>query len=377
MSFNSRKEVSYSSSIKPTIVIIAYNRLHALERLLVTLERAIYPSDVRLIISIDKAENNLDVLKCASDFDWKFGEKIVIYQNLHLGLVNHFFKCCDLTQQFGQIILLEDDHFVSPVYYIYASNALEFYNDSEQIGGISLYTIPRNGYNKEPFFPLPDDSDVFFLQIAYCLGQAYSPAQWLSFRKWYEIDTNHRITSEDNMPDMYLSFDNNTEWFHIMTKYLVQTNKYFVFPRESLTTNFGDIGEHFRSNTTYFQVPLQYFKHIYRFKKLNESYCVYDVFFEMLPFKLKHLVKNLETYDFDVDLYGLKSSRNIKEKYVLTTKMCKSYEKSYGKLMVPLELNIIEGIRGKGIYLCKKRSLKLGRLARNYALMKNHDYYSI
>ena len=57
--------------------------------------------------------------------------------------------------------------------------------------------------------------------------------------------------------------------------------------------------------------------------------------------------------------------------------MCKSYEKSYGKLMVPLELNIIEGIRGKGIYLCKKRSLKLGRLARNYALMKNHDYYSI
>ena len=377
MSFITQNELVKFSSIRPTIVVIAYTRLYTLKRLLLALDKAIYPSDVRLIISIEKAENNLDILKYATDFEWKYGEKICVYQKQHLGLVNHFFKCCDLTQQFGPIILLEDDLFVSPVFYKYASDALQFYEHEEQVGGISLYTISRNGYNKEPFIPLPDESDIFFLQIEYCLGQAYNPAHWLAFRDWYTNETNHKILPQDNLPEMFFSFSATTKWFHIVTKYLVQNNKYFVFPRTSLSTNFGDIGEHFNRTTTYFQVPLQYFKTGFHFKNFIQSYSVYDSFFEILSFKLKHFVKDLQTYDFDVDLYGLKSTRNIKEKYVLTTKLCKTYEKSYGKGMLPLEMNIIEEVPGKNIYLCKKTSLKNGKLSRNYALMKNHEFYTL
>ena len=76
MSFITQNELVKFSSIRPTIVDIAYTRLNTLKRLLLPLDKAIYPSDVRLIISIDKAENNLDNLKYATEFEWKYGEKI-------------------------------------------------------------------------------------------------------------------------------------------------------------------------------------------------------------------------------------------------------------------------------------------------------------
>ena len=69
------------------IVVVAYNRPKSLSRILSSLENANYPREpVPLIISIDWAEDNLDVLEIAKDFNWKFGEKKVIYQQMNLGL---------------------------------------------------------------------------------------------------------------------------------------------------------------------------------------------------------------------------------------------------------------------------------------------------
>ena len=61
------------------IVVVAYNRMDSLKRILGSLLNAEYPAAAKLIISIDRGDN-ADVLNFAEEFSWPFGEKQVIYQ---------------------------------------------------------------------------------------------------------------------------------------------------------------------------------------------------------------------------------------------------------------------------------------------------------
>ena len=64
--------------MKPVIVIVAYRRVHTLKRLLNSIQNAVYHEDsINLIISIDYAPNNADVIKWAEDFSWLQGTKVV------------------------------------------------------------------------------------------------------------------------------------------------------------------------------------------------------------------------------------------------------------------------------------------------------------
>ena len=77
------------------IVVVAFNRARSLARLLASLNNAVYEEDnVPLIISIDKGDNQ-DVLKTAEDFEWKHGQKTVVYQSENLKLRKHILKCGD------------------------------------------------------------------------------------------------------------------------------------------------------------------------------------------------------------------------------------------------------------------------------------------
>src|SRR5574344_1345043 len=96
------------------IVVVAYNRLESLKRILASLSRGEYPREpVELIISIDRGDNQ-EVLQYADAFPWPHGEKRVIYRPENLGLKRHILTCGDLTQDHDGIILLEDDLVVSP-----------------------------------------------------------------------------------------------------------------------------------------------------------------------------------------------------------------------------------------------------------------------
>ena len=91
---------------KTPIVIVAYNRANSLDRLLKSLSNAKYPSnDIDLLISIDQADNNSDVLAIAEAFDWSFGTKKVMYQPSNLGLRRHIIQCVSLCNTYGSIIL--------------------------------------------------------------------------------------------------------------------------------------------------------------------------------------------------------------------------------------------------------------------------------
>ncbi len=342
------------NKMKPAIVVVAYNRDYPLKRLLNSLSRACYDSPVDLVISIDK-NGNQDVYSLADSFNWPHGNKEVVKKQHHLGLRHHILECGDLTARYGSIILLEDDLFVSPYFYTYARQCMEFYASDSNIAGISLYS---HGYNETAYMgfrPLEDSSDVFFLQIASSWGQGWTKAQWQRFIKWYEKNKDRTFTELDGIPANVLQWSESS-WKKYFIAYMIESDKYFVYPRISLSTNFSDPGIHHKTKQTRFQVPLQFFPKEWTFKPLQDSLAVYDAFHEILPEKLKQLHGDLHGYDLEIDFYGQKKLANTNRKYALTTKPAVDPIQTFGKELKPIELNIVYGIKGLHISLAKTKN---------------------
>ncbi|WP_432205341.1 hypothetical protein ACQ9ZF_08985 (plasmid) [Cetobacterium somerae] len=341
------------------IVVVGYNRPNSIKRLLNSLSNSIYPKNknIKLIISIDKfkTENekleNEKVLQIAQNFEWINGEKIIKYQKNNLGLKNHILSCGDLTKEYENIILLEDDLYVSPYFYDYSMKCLSYYNIDKKIAGISLY---KHNYNESagyPFYPLEDSGDVFFMQIASSWGQMWSKRMWNSFRKWF--DNNPEISECSILPEDVKNWPSSS-WKKHFIDYLVSNNLYFVYPRISLTTNFMDCGTHHSGNSKILQNSLLLKEKEYKFINFCDSLSRYDSYCEIESDILKLFDLDLSKYDFIVDLYGTKNISLIKNKeYILTSKKITSPIKNYALELKPHENNIIFKNKGEDIFFGK------------------------
>jgi hypothetical protein len=85
-----------------------------------------------------------------------------------------------------------------------------------------------------------------------------------------------------------LHFDSE-DWFPLLARFAIATDLYFVLPRVSHVTGWGDVGTHFTQATRFLQVPLQRDKQQYDFNLLDDSVAVYDSFFELRPDRLNRL----------------------------------------------------------------------------------------
>jgi hypothetical protein len=359
--------------MRPAVVIAAHNRPDTLMRLLACIERARYPADVPLIISIDPGgSREREVYEAAQGYAWPHGEKHVTLHKQHLGLVEHVYFTAGLSEKYGAVIRLEDDYYVSPMYYEYTSQALEYYRDDQRIAGISLYSVWFNGYTHEPFTPYLDAGDVYFMQSPWSQGQAFTANQWRIYTDW-RISADRRLTPGDPIHEVYLRFAAD-DWFPMKTKYLAETGRFYAFPRESLCTNFGDAGTHFDQASNYFQVPLQTLRREFRFQPLDEAVAVYDSFHEMLPDRLNRLDNTLASYDYEVDLSGVRSAAKIRRPYVLTTKPCRDPIRTFGCVMHPREANIAAGVPGTDIALCRASDVQHNVFAHWQLRSRAYDY---
>ncbi len=290
------------------IIVVGYNRPKAIGRLLNSLLKASYPGVVDLIISIDgekgdkvtrgqgdkemgrKGEEETrrrgeEVREIVTNFEWPFGAKKMIFHDTNMGLRNHVLSCGDLSKDYDGVIVLEDDLYVSPVFYEYALQAYAYYKDDPKIAGISLYSHAYNETAQFPFRPLADDSDVFFLQYAASLGQFWSRKGWTAFREWYDLLPGDK--SPGNSPGNSAILPANirlwpeSSWKKYFISYIVQQDLYFVYPRFSLTTHFGDEGTNLRIFENLFQVPLWLEKQKFQFKPFKDSCAVYDIYCEI------------------------------------------------------------------------------------------------
>jgi glycosyltransferase involved in cell wall biosynthesis len=351
------------------IIVVAYNRPKALERLLGSLLKASYPGKAGLIISIDGGGGQgEEVKRIATEFNWPFGEKKLIFHQERLGLRRHVLSCGDLSKDHDGVIVLEDDLYVSPEFYHYTLKAHDFYKNDPKIAGISLYSHAYNETAQFPFRPLTDDSDGFFLQYAASLGQFWSREGWNAFRSWYD-----RLPGQDipvNLPPNIRLWPESS-WKKYFIGYIIQHDLYFAYPRFSLTTHFSDEGTNMRVSENLFQVQLWLDKNTFRFKPFRESYAVYDVFCEIEPERLKRIAPALRDYDMEVDLYGMKSKGDCRHKMFLSSRVCCKPLLSFGREMKPHEMNILAGIPGEYFSLGGKNDFE----EKNYfiRLLKCHE----
>jgi len=304
--------------------------------------------DIPLVISIDGG-GTAEMQEIAEQFEWKYGEKRIIAHKENLGLRKHIIACGDLTEESGDVIMLEDDLFVSPYFYDYAVKALDFYKDDEKIAGISLYTYEFIAYVKLPFVPLQNGYDVFFMQIPSSWGQAWTTKQWKSFKRFYE--TNPIVRGTDKLPDSVKSWP-ETSWKKYFYKYIVDNDLYFVYPYTSYSTNFGDIGVHYTNFTSRLQVSLMTVLKNNLFPKFGYSSVIYDAYFELLPrcFWQRGVKENT---NFCVDVYGSKQLGLFNNDYCFSIKETDNPIEQYAIDLVPIENNIICEFSGNKISYAK------------------------
>lgn len=333
---------------KVAIVVIGYNRLKSLKRLINSLLFATYNQTVDLIISIDKSDNN-QVVDYANSVKWNYGKKIVKTFEKNLGLKKHVLTCGNYLNEFNYdaIIVLEDDIVVAPGFFNYAIQTIDKYKNDSNVAGISLYSHMWNVNANRPFMPLKCKYDVYFFQFAQSWGQIWFKNQWNEFYKWYE-DKEYEKIDRRKVPKNVLEWDEKS-WLKYHIQYCIDKDKYFVYPYFSLTTNFGDVGTHTSFNNTGMQVPLDMSHNKkYYLADLSDESIKYDAFFENI-----NLYNDLGINSdlIEIDLYGTKSNFN-KKQFLLTTKQLDfKIIKTYGLQLKPWELNIKYNVDGKEIFL--------------------------
>ena len=333
--------------IKPAIVAVGYNRPMSMKRLLASICVASYPvKDITLIISIDESSKSDEIQNIAEKVQWNYGEKIIRRFSKRQGLRNHVLKCGDLSQEYGAVIVLEDDLIVSNSYYYFVYEAVNYYKNEKNIAGISLYSHAWNGYALCHFSPQKSPYDTYLGKYSISWGQCWLKDRWADFRKWYTLHEDKLPLTNNRMPEN-ISHWNKHSWGKYFATYVVEKDIYYVIPYDSMSTNFSEIGEHNKVMNTAHQVSLlEGVKKTYVFPPYQEA-VKYDIFFE----RIFDVVNGINGDEICVDINGLKRTTNNK-KYILTTKKL-PYKKiaSFGMIMRPVDLNIIHLVSGNDIYL--------------------------
>lgn len=330
---------------KVAIVVVGYNRLAPVQRLLKSLEDASYPSDdIPLLISIDCGGNE-QLNEYVKNYQWPHGEKYVNLENKRLGLVKHIFQCGDLTKFFKAIILLEDDLFVAPYFYNYVLQALDHYGQEEEVCEIALYCNEMNGFVNIPSVKMYNGADVMLVQSCCTWGECFNARMWNGFLNWRDNVCTEDIIQNVDMPPKIKTW--NRAWSRFFNAYMYHTNKMAIFPYISLVTNFGDYGEHGGGvNPSYTQVVLQQGDFLYRMPPIKDLISYDGSFNNLMVYKWLKMSKS----DLCVDLFGLRTK--CKQKFLLSTlKLPFKIINSYGLKMRPIEMNIFHNIEGEGIYL--------------------------
>ena len=356
-------------SVKPVIVVVAYRRLHTLTRLLRSINNAVYGiDDVTLIISIDYHVDNSDVVKCAEEFEWKHGNKIVKTHKENLGLRRHIIECGDYAIEYGAAIILEDDQFVAPNFYEYTRHAHDYYKKDERIAGISLYSHEWNGYAGKKFQPILNTGDVYFGQFSCTRGESWSAEQWIKFKEWYY--KNPEIIQDELLPPSMYEWKKS--WGKFFARYIIETNRYYVMPYKPLTTVFGETGTHANRMELDVQVALYWGKGSNCFIPFEEG-VHYDIFFENVD--LRKIISNrhgIREEDICIDLYALSKRKYGLKRYVLSTKkMDYHIVEKYDLNMRPHDINIVLNMQGIGIYLY---DLTLKEKNRDYHVNNRLEY---
>ena len=326
------------------VIAVGYNRPAGLQRLLASLEAAWYDEETDLIISIDYSGSS-EAEDAAASFTWTHGGKTIRTFPKHQGLRNHILSCGAFLDRYEAVAVFEDDLLASPGFFSYMKQSVDYYQDNDDIAGISLYSHHLNQSVYLPFEPEHSGKDVYLIQYAPSWGQVWMRRQWQAFMDWYEENKDCSFEGV-NIPPMLKNWQHSWLKYHI--KYSIDCDKYFVYPYTSLSTCYNDVGEHSIARIEYFQVPLMSGAHRqYSFGNPDELYA-YDAFFEK---KGLHEFLNVPEKDLCTDIYGARNNGEGQRFWLTRSAQPYRVVSSYALELHPHEANIRFSNEGNDIFL--------------------------
>ncbi|MGB9755774.1 MAG: sugar transferase [Desulfurella sp.] len=184
----------------------------------------------------------------------------IIERDRNWGLANNIIDgVTKIVNEYGKIIVLEDDIETSPYFLKFMNEALEFYEDKEKVMHISgyMYPVRKDG--------LPD---TFFIKPTSCWGWGTWKRAWQHFER--NPEKQIRLLSKEQIKDFNLNNSYNY-WEQVVLNYEGKLYTWAIFwyltvyikgglslhPRDSLARNIGtDEGTHFKGGTNIFDVEI-------------------------------------------------------------------------------------------------------------------------
>ena len=326
------------------VIVFSYERPKSFNRLVNSILNANYckEDNIDLIISCDYSGNE-EIKQISSNIEWEHGKKIELFHPSRLGLRNHIMKCFEQASNYDFIIVLEDDLVVSDSFYMYGREAAKFYDNDDNIAGVSLYSYQKNWLAwSYRFEPQKTQYDTYFMRIAQSWGELFTKKQWLRFKDWYEKNIDFK---RDKLNPARVNTWPDSSWLKYFVRYCILNDKYLVYPYHSLTTNCSELGEHNASlPVNDYHVDLIEGQDSFRFPIFDkEDYkCVrYDEYMNRMG-----LDKLLSIDDLVVDLWATKDISNISSGYLLTTRTIKNTELvcSYPLSYKPIEYPVVHSL---------------------------------
>lgn len=197
---------------------------------------------------------------------WASSLKATVVEREHnLGLARSIVTgVTDLCQQYGRVIVLEDDLVVSPDFLEYMLQALDLYKDATNVYQISGYMFPVKH---------PDKPDAFFLPLTTTWGWATWDRAWKIFdwepqnalrlleneqmRKKFDLDGSYPYTE---MLKQRLAGENSS-WGILWWWAVFNAQGLVLHPRRSLVWvgGFDSSGTHCGSESDFRQLPVETF----------------------------------------------------------------------------------------------------------------------
>ena len=240
------------------IALFVYNRLDHTEQTVSALKRNLLAEESDLIVFSDasKNSNSDEKVKAVRAFIKSITgfKSLTIVERAHnFGLANSIIDgVTNLCNEYGQVIVLEDDLVTSPYFLKYMNNALDYYRDEEQVISIHGYIYPVKA-------KLPE---TFFLRGADCWGWATWKRGWDLFepdgekllaginaqniRKEFNYDGSYDLVGM-----LYSQIKGEVDsWAIRWYASAFVKNKLTLYPGESLVLNIGNDGSGTHCGTT-------------------------------------------------------------------------------------------------------------------------------
>lgn len=243
------------------IALFVFNRPHHAQRVLASLQKNVLANESELFVYSDGARDEgqfarIEQTRALFENAQGFKAVHVIARERNYGLsANIIDGVTNLTQRYGQVIVLEDDLELSPHFLTFMNQGLEKYQAEEKICSIHGYSFPTKK-------PLPNN---YFLKGADCWGWATWARAWQHFEAdgqtllaqlqarnlAYAFDYDGIVAYTQMLKDQIAG--KNNSWairWHAST-YL--KGLLTLFPGQSLVNNIGNdsSGQHCETTNVY------------------------------------------------------------------------------------------------------------------------------